>query len=134
MSRIALKIGLRELSGGFKGFWIYLACLILGTAAIAAAGSVTEVFTRGLAGEARILLGGDAMFSMSQRRPDAQERAFMTDLGRITETAAGLIALHRPDAALIVLPERDRHPRIVEAATSLACPTEVIAVSGEWSD
>ena len=88
MSRIALKIGLRELSGGFKGFWIYLACLILGTAAIAAAGSVTEVFTRGLAGEARILLGGDAMFSMSQRRPDAQERAFMTDLGRITETAA----------------------------------------------
>ena len=88
MNRIALKIGLRELSGGFKGFWIYLACLILGTAAIAAAGSVTEVFTRGLAGEARILLGGDAMFSMSQRRPDAQERAFMTDLGRITETAA----------------------------------------------
>ncbi len=55
------------------------------------------------------------------------------DLG-VTETAAGLIALHRPDAALIVLPERDRHPRIVEAATSLACPTEVIAVSGEWSD
>ena len=28
------------------------------------------------------------MFSMSQRRPNAQERAFMTDLGRITETAA----------------------------------------------
>ena len=88
MSRVALKIGLRELSGGFKGFWIYLACLILGTAAIASAGSVTEVFTRGLAGQARILLGGDAMFSMAQRRPDAEERAFITDLGRFTETAA----------------------------------------------
>nr|AID57581.1 hypothetical protein [uncultured bacterium] len=88
MSRVALKIGLRELSGGLKGFWIYLACIILGTAAIASAGSVTEVFTRGLDGQARILLGGDAMFSMAQRRPDAQERAFITDLGKVTETAA----------------------------------------------
>ena len=55
------------------------------------------------------------------------------DLG-VTETAAGLIALHEPDAALIVLPARDRHPRIVEAAQALGCPTEVVALEGEWSD
>ncbi len=87
MNSIALKIGLRELSGGLKGFWIYLACLTLGTAAIAAAGSVTQVFTQGLAGEARMLLGGDAMFSMSQRRPNEDERAYFKGLGQISETA-----------------------------------------------
>ncbi len=64
----AWRIAIRELSGGIGGFRIYLACIILGVAAIASAGSVTEVFTRGLAGEARMLLGGDAMFTVSQRR------------------------------------------------------------------
>ena len=81
----AWKIARRELSAGLKGFWIYLACIFLGVATIAAAGSVTKVFTRGLAGEARMLLGGDAMFTVSQRRADAEERAFVEGLGTVTE-------------------------------------------------
>ncbi|PHR92692.1 MAG: oxidoreductase [Robiginitomaculum sp.] len=88
MNRVALRIGLRELSGGLKGFWIYLACLVLGTSAIASSGSVTEVFTRGLAGEARVLLGGDAMFSIRQRLPTTDERAFINGLGLVTQSAA----------------------------------------------
>ena len=70
------------------------------------------------------------------RRGDEQVVVVFTvglDLG-ITETAAGLIALHAPDAAVIALPERDRHPRIVEASAALACPTEVVSLVGEWSD
>jgi putative ABC transport system permease protein len=84
----ALKIALRELRGGLKGFWIYLACLALGTTAIAAAGSVSEVFTRGLAHEARTLLGADMMFGASQRRLGDEERIFISERGRVTETAA----------------------------------------------
>ena len=87
MNSAAFKIAFRELSGGLKGFWIYLACIILGTAAIASAGSVTEVFSRGLASEARVLLGGDAMFSVRQRQFTEPERAFITDLGTVTESA-----------------------------------------------
>ncbi|MEP1231421.1 MAG: FtsX-like permease family protein [Litorimonas sp.] len=87
MNRAALKIAIRELSGGLKGFWIYLACIILGTAAIASAGSVTEVFSRGLANEARVLLGGDAMFSVSQRQFTQEERDFIAKLGQTTESA-----------------------------------------------
>ncbi len=87
MNQVAIKIAFRELSGGLKGFGIYLACILLGTAAIASAGSVTEVFSRGLASEARTLLGGDAMFSLNQRQFTAQERAFITDLGTATESA-----------------------------------------------
>jgi len=86
VSRAAAKIALRELSGGLKGFWIYLACIILGTAAIASAGSVTEVFSRGLASEARVLLGGDVMFSVRQRQFTQDEREFIADLGTVTES------------------------------------------------
>ncbi|VAV92542.1 hypothetical protein MNBD_ALPHA06-27, partial [hydrothermal vent metagenome] len=92
MRMTALRIAFRELSGGVKGFWIYLACLALGTAAIAAAGSVTEVFTRGLDSQARNLLGGDLSFSTAQRRATSAERAFAKSLGKITETA-GLDAM-----------------------------------------
>ena len=66
---------------------IYLACLALGTAAIAAAGSVAESFSRGLASEARTLLGADAQFTTAQRRPSAEERAFAEALGTISESA-----------------------------------------------
>ena len=58
----------------------------MGTAAIASAGSVTEVFSRGLASEARVLLGGDVMFSVRQRQFTQDEREFIADLGTVTES------------------------------------------------
>ncbi len=42
-----------------KGFRIFLACLALGVAAIAAASSTAEAFRQGLATQAREILGGD---------------------------------------------------------------------------
>jgi len=86
MIAVALRIALRELTGSLKEFWLFLACLALGTAAIAAAGSVTEVFTRGLDRESRMLLGGDAQFIASQRRAFDDERAFLQRFGRLAET------------------------------------------------
>jgi len=88
MNSVSVKIARSELSRGLKGFWIYLACLALGTAAIAAAGSVTETFSRGVASEARTLLGADAQFTTAQRRPSAEERAFAEKLGLVSETVS----------------------------------------------
>ncbi|MEO0713373.1 MAG: FtsX-like permease family protein [Pseudomonadota bacterium] len=85
MSRPAWIIARRELAGGVRGFVIYLVCIALGVFAIAAAGSVTEGFSRGLASEARTLLGGDAMFTASQRRATPDERAWMQARGRVSE-------------------------------------------------
>ncbi|MEO1662916.1 MAG: FtsX-like permease family protein [Pseudomonadota bacterium] len=85
MNRLAWIIASRELAGGVRGFLIYLACIALGVFAIAAAGSVTEGFSRGLASEARTLLGGDAMFTASQRRATPDERAWMEARGRVSE-------------------------------------------------
>ena len=57
---VASRIARRELRGGLRGFRIFLACLILGVAAIAAVGSVRTSIEAGLAREGAVLLGGDA--------------------------------------------------------------------------
>ena len=84
MNSLSIKIAFSELSAGLKGFWIYLACLMLGTAAIAAAGSVTETFSRGVAGEARTLLGADAEITTAQRLPSTAERERAAQLGIVS--------------------------------------------------
>lgn len=38
--RISLRLALREMRGGLKGFYIFLACIALGTAAIGTVNSV----------------------------------------------------------------------------------------------
>ncbi|MEL7129830.1 MAG: FtsX-like permease family protein, partial [Pseudomonadota bacterium] len=85
MSRLPLRIAARELAGGLSGFWVYLACIALGVFAIAAAGSVTSGFSRGLAAEARTLLGGDALFTAAQRRADPTELDWMQARGEVSE-------------------------------------------------
>ena len=45
---LSLRFAARELRSGVAGFRIFLACLALGVAAIAAAGSTAEAFRHGL--------------------------------------------------------------------------------------
>ncbi|MES2722320.1 MAG: oxidoreductase, partial [Pseudomonadota bacterium] len=83
MSPLAWTFALRELRGGVRGFRIFLACLALGVAAIAAAGSTAEAFRQGLAGQAREILGGDLAATLEQRRFTAGERAAMAKMGQV---------------------------------------------------
>ena len=85
MNRLAWIIASRELAGGVRGFLVYLACIALGVFAIAAAGSVTEGGSRGLAAEARTLLGVVAMCTASQRRATVEEREWIDAQGDISE-------------------------------------------------
>ncbi len=84
---IFLRIARRELRGGLKGFRIFLACLALGVAAIAAVGSVREAIEAGLTREGAVILGGDAEMSFTYRFADDIERAFMEGIAnRVSET------------------------------------------------
>ncbi len=74
---LALRLALRELRGGLQGFRIFVACLALGVAAIAAVGSVRAAIDHGLAREASALLGGDAEIEFTYRFADPDERAWM---------------------------------------------------------
>ncbi|TYB82111.1 ABC transporter permease [Maritimibacter fusiformis] len=77
---VAARIARRELRGGLKGFRIFLACLALGVAAIAAVGSVRTAIEAGLAAQGAEILGGDAAIELTYRRASDDERAFFDGL------------------------------------------------------
>lgn len=79
---LALRFAARELRSGVKGFRIFLACLALGVAAIAAAGSTAEAFRQGLASQSREILGGDVAVTVEQRRFSDRERAAIEKAGK----------------------------------------------------
>lgn len=83
---IAARIARRELRGGLGGFRVFLVCLALGVAAIAAVGSVRDSITDGLAREGAVLLGGDAEVQFTYRTATPEERAFLEGLStRVAE-------------------------------------------------
>lgn len=77
MIGVAWKIARRELRGGLRGFWVFLACLALGVGAIAAVGSVRGAIDDGLAREGATLLGGDAELRLTYRFASDEERAWI---------------------------------------------------------
>jgi len=84
---LAVRFAARELRAGIKGFRIFLACLALGVAAIAAASSTAEAFRQGLASQAREILGGDLAVTIEQRGFTPAERAAFARLGRVVYSA-----------------------------------------------
>lgn len=87
MTPLSLRFAAREMRAGVRGFRIFLACLALGVAAIAAASSTAEAFRRGLAQEARTILGGDLAISVDRAFTPA-ERAAIERSGRATYAVA----------------------------------------------
>ncbi|MEX0318788.1 MAG: ABC transporter permease [Ruegeria sp.] len=77
--RLAARFARRELRGGLGGFRIFLACLALGVAAIAAVGSVRSAIEAGLAQEGAALLGGDAEMEFTYRFASEAEQSWMED-------------------------------------------------------
>lgn len=73
-NRMVWRLAMRELRGGLRGFRIFLACLVLGVAAIAAVGSVAQSLEAGLKADARFLLGGDIDVSRMYRPIDDEAR------------------------------------------------------------
>jgi putative ABC transport system permease protein len=87
MMPLSLRFAVREMRSGVRGFRIFLACLALGVAAIAAAGSTAEAFRHGLAGQAREILGGDLVVS-TDRPFTPHERRLLGRAGKATYAAA----------------------------------------------
>ncbi|KAB2789205.1 ABC transporter permease [Brucella anthropi] len=84
---LALRFALREMRGGLSGFYIFLACIALGVAAIGGVNSVARSVSTGIASEGQSILGGDVSFALNQREATAEERAFIAKQGRMAESA-----------------------------------------------
>src|ERR1700754_2869550 len=74
---LSLRYALRELRGGIRGFYVFIACIALGVMAIAGVGSLARSLIDGVAREGRVILGGDVAFTLTHREADAAERAFL---------------------------------------------------------
>lgn len=98
MTPLSLRFAAREMRAGVRGFRIFLACLALGVAAIAAASSTAEAFRRGLAQEARTILGGDLAVSADRDFTPA-ERAAFERTGRTTYAVAARAMAQAPSGA-----------------------------------
>jgi putative ABC transport system permease protein len=81
------RYALRELRGGLRGFYVFIACIALGVMAISGVGSVAASLGDGLAREGRNLLGGDVAFVLFQREAKPAELAFLRSRGQVSLAA-----------------------------------------------
>jgi putative ABC transport system permease protein len=103
-SSLAFRYAMRELRGGLRGFYVFIACIALGVMAIAGVGSVAASLGDGLSREGRTLLGGDAAFSLISREAKPDEVAFLRTRGEVS-VAATLRAMARSNDGKLALVE-----------------------------
>ncbi|MBL8644381.1 MAG: FtsX-like permease family protein [Rhodospirillaceae bacterium] len=84
ITSIPIRFALRELRGGIKGFRIFLACLALGVAAIAGAGSLNDAVKAGIEADAQPLLGGDLQARHETRTLNDDELAALRAAGPVS--------------------------------------------------
>src|SRR5664280_547897 len=91
---LPLRFALREMRGGLRGFYVFIACIALGCMAIAGVGSLAASLADGLARQGQVILGGDLSFTLIQRETMPTERAFLENHGKVS-SAATLRAMAR---------------------------------------
>ena len=84
---LTLRLALRELRGGLRGFYVFIACIALGVMAISGVGSFADSLVAGLAREGRVILGGDMAFALIHREATFDERAFLQSQGQVSVAA-----------------------------------------------
>lgn len=105
----AWRFALREMRGGLRGFYVFIACIALGVFAIASVGSLAASLSASLEREGRTLLGGDIAFSLIQREATAQERAGLAARGQLSvvSTTRGMVRATSGQLALVELKSVD---------------------------
>ncbi|MBE0413604.1 FtsX-like permease family protein [Yoonia sp.] len=99
---VPFRLAGRELRGGLRGFRVFLACLALGVAAIAAVGTVRSSIEAGLKRDGAALLGGDAEVDFTYRFAREAELAWMQSIAdQVSETVdfRSMIVVDRGDDA-----------------------------------
>jgi putative ABC transport system permease protein len=144
---LPLRFALRDLSGDFRGFAVFIACIVIGVAAISGVGAASRSLAAGLAREGRTILGGDVALAVTSRGFTPPQRAFLERAGRVGEIAllramarsaageaalieiksvdsayplAGAVALEPPQPLAEALASRDGVPGVAADATLIA--------------
>ena len=127
----AWRIARRDLSARFKGLRLLLVCIFLGTAALAAIGTLTAAIERELAASGQELLGGDLEIEVWQRDLSDEEKAALAQYGTISGgTRLQAMASAGENAAPVELKAVDERWPLYGALT-LADGRETGAPSGD---
>ncbi|HEV7249392.1 MAG TPA: ABC transporter permease [Shinella sp.] len=96
---LALRLATREMRGGLKGFYIFLACIALGTAAIAGVNSVSSAITQAIASQGQSLLAGDVRFEFNNRFATPEELKHFEGLGDVSLSSSLRSMARLPDGS-----------------------------------
>jgi putative ABC transport system permease protein len=102
---ISFRLALREMRGGLAGFYIFLACIALGTGAIAAVNSVSRAITNAIASQGQEILAGDVRFELNNREATQAERDFLDSLGEVSLSTSLRSMARKPDGSEQALAE-----------------------------
>ena len=80
----AWRIARRDLNARFRGLRLLLVCIFLGTAALAAIGTLTAAIERELSSSGQELLGGDLEIEVWQRDLNPKEMAALEKYGEVS--------------------------------------------------
>jgi putative ABC transport system permease protein len=95
----AWRIARRDLNARFRGLRLLLVCIFLGTAALAAIGTLTSAIERELASSGQELLGGDLEVEVWQRDLRPEERAALGKYGTVSSGFRLQAMASTPEAA-----------------------------------
>ncbi len=82
--KTAWTIARRDLNARFRGLRLLLVCLVLGTGALAAIGTLTGAIENELGTRGQELLGGDIQIALWQRGPNEEERTALAEYGTLS--------------------------------------------------
>lgn len=83
-----LRLALRDLRSGLKGFSIFIACIALGVMTITAVGALSDALKAGFGRQGEAIIGGDLSLARMHAPADERERAWIASKGRVSETAS----------------------------------------------
>jgi putative ABC transport system permease protein len=84
---LVLRLALREQRNGLRGFYVFIACVALGVAAITGVGALADALRASFERQGEVLLGGDVRLSRPHRPAEGAERAWLEKQGRMSESA-----------------------------------------------
>ncbi|WP_298281935.1 FtsX-like permease family protein [Novosphingobium sp.] len=131
----AWALARRGLDWRFKGLRLLLVCLVLGTAALSAIGTLTGAIERELASRGREMLGADLEFTLAARAPAADELAAIAALGELSEGArmqAMAVKVGAVKVAGANSPPPTPSSEEEGASGAAATPVELKAVDAKW--
>lgn len=99
---LAGRLAWRELRHGFRHFFVFVTCLMLGVAIIGSVGSFGAIVENALQGQAKSLLGGDFEVELRGTPAPQAARALLEETGEVSHIATLRTMLYHQQESLLV--------------------------------